>query len=90
MFINPPSPSGPIVKLRTMASPFKKGRNVFLLLFFSFALSLSPSSSQSSDLFKYHQVAMGTAVEITLMGDNEEQANKAALQAFQEIKLFDS
>jgi thiamine biosynthesis lipoprotein len=90
MFINPPSPSGPIVKLRTMASPFKKGRNVFLLLFFSFALSLSPSSSQSSDLFKYHQVAMGTAVEITLMGDNEEQANKAALQAFQEIKRVET
>ena len=29
---------------------------------------------------------MGTVIEITLTGDDEEAANKAALQAFQEIK----
>jgi thiamine biosynthesis lipoprotein len=32
---------------------------------------------------------MGTVIEITLIGDNEEQANKAALQAFQEMKRIE-
>jgi thiamine biosynthesis lipoprotein len=32
---------------------------------------------------------MGTVIEITLIGDNEEKANKAALQAFQEIKRIE-
>jgi thiamine biosynthesis lipoprotein ApbE len=47
-----------------------------------------PPSSGSSDLFKYHQIAMGTVVEITLVGE-EELSRKAALQAFQEIKRIE-
>ena len=71
-------------------SPFRKGGNVYLLLFFSFIFILSPSSSQPSNLFKYHQVAMGTVIEITLISDDEEAANKAALRAFQEIKRIET
>ncbi len=71
-------------------SPFKKGRIIYILLLFSFILILSPSFLQSSNLFKYHQVAMGTVIEITLIGDDEETANKAALQAFQEIKRIET
>ena len=70
--------------------PLKKGRVIYILLFFSFILILHPPSSQSSDLFKYHQVAMGTVIEITLIGDDEEAINKAALQAFQEIKRIET
>jgi thiamine biosynthesis lipoprotein len=33
---------------------------------------------------------MGTVIEITLFGDHEEKANKAALQAFQEIKRIET
>jgi thiamine biosynthesis lipoprotein len=69
--------------------PLKKGGNVTFLLFFSFILILGPTSSQSSNLFKYHQVAMGTAIEITLIGNDEEAADKEALQAFQEIKRIE-
>jgi thiamine biosynthesis lipoprotein len=78
MLNNPPSP------------PFKKGRVIYILLFFSFILILQPPSSQSSNLFKYHQVAMGTVIEITLIADDEEAANKASLQAFQEIKRIET
>jgi len=70
-------------------SLFRKGGNVYYLLFFSFILILHPSSVQPSNLFKYHQVAMGTAIEITLIGEDEEAATKAALQAFQEIKRIE-
>lgn len=72
------------------SSPFNKKRIICILLFFSFTLILSPSSSESSNLSKYHQVAMGTVIEITLIGDDEEAANKAALQAFQEIKRIET
>jgi thiamine biosynthesis lipoprotein len=78
MLSNPPSP------------PLKKGRVIYILLFFSFILILHPPSSQSSNLFKYHQVAMGTVIEITLIADDEEAANKASLQAFQEIKRIET
>lgn len=78
MLSNPPSP------------PFKKGRVIYILLFFSFISILHPPSSQSSNLFKYQQVAMGTIIEITLIGDDEEAANKAVLQAFQEIKRIET
>jgi len=70
--------------------PFKKGRVIYILLFFSFILILHPPSSQSSNLFKYHQVAMGTIIEITLIGDDEEAAHQAVLQAFQEIKRIET
>ncbi len=71
-------------------SSFRNWGITYILLFLSFILILHPSSSQSSNLFKYHQVAMGTMIEITLMGDNEEKANKAALQAFQEMKRIET
>jgi len=64
-------------------------RIVWSLFFFSFLL-LHPDTSNSSDLFKYHHVALGTVVEITLIGDNEEAANKAALHAFQEVKRIEA
>ncbi len=86
MLNNPAMSSGAMVRIWTTASPFRKRGIISGLLFFSFILIFHPSSSQSSNLFKYHQVAMGTMIEIILMGDDEEGANKAALQAFQEIK----
>jgi len=58
------------------------------LLFFSILMAYPPSSG-SSDLFKYHQITMGTVVEITLVGEEEQIARKAALQAFQEIKRIE-
>ena len=84
------SPVWAIVSQFFSTFPFRKGGNVYLPLFFSFILILSPSSSQPSNLFKYHQVAMGTVIEITLISDDEEAANKAALRAFQEIKRIET
>src|SRR4030042_6852114 len=71
-------------------SPFKKVEIIYILLFFTFILILHPPSSKSSNLYKYHQVAMGTVIEITLIADDEEAANKAVLQAFQEIKRIET
>ncbi len=90
MLNNPALSSDAIVRIWTTASLFKKGGMISILLFFSFILILHPSSSQSSNLFKHHQVAMGTMIEIILMGDDEEPANKAALQAFQEMKRIET
>ena len=59
------------------------------LFFILFSLIISPHPAQSADLFKYHQVLMGTTVEITLIGSDEEEAGKAAQQAFQEIKRIE-
>ena len=55
-------------------------------ILFCLILILDPPLSHSVNLYQYHQVLMGTVIEITLTGDDEEAANKAALQAFQEIK----
>jgi NAD-dependent dihydropyrimidine dehydrogenase PreA subunit len=52
-------------------------------------LFLYPFPVHSSNLFKYQQVAMGTTIEVILVGGKEETAKKAALQAFQEIKRID-
>ena len=57
--------------------------SLFTLLF------LLPHSSHASNLYKFHQISMGTVIEITLMVDDGEQANKAALQAFQEVKRIE-
>ena len=65
-------------------------RRISWSLFFFFFLLLCPHTSNPSDLFKYHQVAMGTVIEITLIADDEEAANKASLQAFQEIKRIET
>ena len=59
-----------------------------LLPFFILIASTHPSNS--SNLFKYHRVSMGTVVEITLVGDDEEATRKAALQAFHEIKRIET
>ena len=64
-------------------------RFVWSLFFFIILLSY-PHLANPSDLFKYHQVAMGAVIEITFMGDDEEAANKASLQAFQEIKRIET
>ncbi len=57
-------------------------------LFAFFILIIYPHPSNPSDLYKYHQVSMGTVVEITLIGE-EEASEKASLQAFQEIKRIE-
>jgi thiamine biosynthesis lipoprotein len=67
----------------------KRGVIYFPLVFFVLLIA-HPFSTNSSDLFKYHQVAMGTVIEITLIGDDEGAANKAVLQAFQEIKRIET
>ena len=61
---------------------------ISFLFFFLFTLFCS-DLSYSANVFKYHQVAMGTVVEITLIGNDEEAAKKAALQAFQEIRRIE-
>ena len=61
----------------------------YIVCLFSLILTLIPHSTYSSNLYKFHQVAMGTVIEITLVGDNEEAANKAALRAFQEVKRIE-
>ncbi|OGP70841.1 MAG: hypothetical protein A2W09_04660 [Deltaproteobacteria bacterium RBG_16_50_11] len=48
-----------------------------------------PNFSGAASLFKYHQVLMGTVVEVTLIDESEKEAQKAALQAFQEIKRIE-
>lgn len=72
-----------------MFSNSKKGKITCLPLLAFFVLTLSPNSSFPANVFKYHQIAMGTVVEITLVGEEEEIARKAALQAFQEIKRIE-
>jgi thiamine biosynthesis lipoprotein len=62
----------------------------YIFYFFFFILILIPQPTYPSNLYKYHQVAMGTVIEITLIGDDEEAINKAAFQAFQEIKRIET
>jgi thiamine biosynthesis lipoprotein len=59
------------------------------LCFIVSSLFISPPRAHSSDVFKYHQVSMGTTVEITLVAGHEAEARKAAMQAFQEIKRIE-
>ena len=59
----------------------------WIVLFFALLTLTRPALS--SDMFKYHQVSMGTTVEITLIAGREEEARKAAMQAFQEIKRIE-
>jgi thiamine biosynthesis lipoprotein len=66
-----------------------KGGFIYVSILFFCILTAYPSSFYSANLFKYHQVAMGTGVEITLVGEDEESAQKAALQAFQEIRRIE-
>jgi len=69
--------------------PINKGGFIYVSILLFCILTAYPASSHSANIFKYHQVAMGTGVEITLMGESEESAKKAALQAFQEIKRIE-
>lgn len=73
-----------------MSDNLMKGR-FFRLPFplFFFILFVYPLPSHSSNLHKYHQVSMGTVIEITLLSEDEEAARKASLQAFQEIKRIE-
>jgi thiamine biosynthesis lipoprotein len=61
----------------------------YIFYFFFFFLILIPQPTYPSNLYKYHQVAMGTVIEITLIADDEEATNKAALRAFQEMKRIE-
>jgi len=71
------------------SSPFYKGGVICVSIFLLLILTAYPPSSHSANLFKFHQVAMGTVVEMTLMGESEESAKKAAFQAFQEMKRIE-
>jgi len=66
----------------------KRGHG-YIFYLFSLILTLIPHSTYPSNLYKFHQVAMGTVIEITLIGDDEKQANKGALQAFREVKRIE-
>lgn len=68
-------------------SPFYKGGAIGISLFLLFILIASPS--HPANLYKFHQAAMGTVVEITLVSEKQDTAQKAALQAFQEIKRIE-
>ena len=48
-----------------------------------------PLFSYANELFKFHQVSLGTIIEVTLIGENQEKAEKAALQAFHEIRRIE-
>jgi len=88
--------ASPSQRLRRIATPCglamtcngNKCVCISFLFFFLFTLFCS-DLSYSANVFKYHQVAMGTVVEITLIGNDEEAARKAALQAFQEVKRIE-
>lgn len=57
----------------------------YIFYLFTLVLILIPHSTYPSSLYKFHQIAMGTVIETTLMAEDEEKANKATLQAFHEI-----
>ena len=78
MLSNPPS------------SPFGKGGVISLSILILLILTATPPSAHSAHLYKYHQIAMGTVVEITLVGEDEEAVQKAVLQGFQEIKRIEN
>jgi len=74
-----------------MSGNLKNGRWFHLpfLLSFLFILLVNPLPSHSTNLHKYHQVSMGTVIEITLVSEDGEAAQKASLQAFQEIRRIE-
>ena len=76
----------------TSSTLLRRMETIYYLFFFSFSSLLQSTHllANSSNLFKYHQVAMGTVIEITLIADDEEAANKAALRAFQEMKRIET
>ena len=59
----------------------------WLVLLFTLLVLTQPA--RSSGVYKYHQVSMGTTVEITLVAPEEEEARRAAMQAFQEVKRIE-
>lgn len=71
-----------------MLNSFDKGK-FFPLPFLILSLFVYPLPSHSANLYKYHQVSLGTTIEITLQGNDEKAAGKAALQAFQEIRRIE-
>ena len=92
MLSNPPSsplPAGPDPDRGRGRQALVKGGIICVSIFLLFTLTTHPHSSHSANLFKFHQVAMGTVVEITLLGESEESAKQSALQASQEIKRIE-
>jgi thiamine biosynthesis lipoprotein len=71
------------------SSAFYKGGVICVSIFFLFVLAAYPSSSYPANLFKYHQIAMGTVFEITFVAEEEGTAQKASLQAFKEIRRIE-
>jgi thiamine biosynthesis lipoprotein len=71
-----------------MSNSFDNGK-FFLLLFPLLSLFVYPLPSHSTNLYKYHQVSLGTTIEITLQSNDQKAAEKAALQAFQEIRRIE-
>lgn len=67
---------------------YLKQYRVFINLLFFF-LIIFPYTSSSDEVFKFHQVLMGTVVEITLLTKEQVRAEKAALRAFQEIRRIE-
>jgi thiamine biosynthesis lipoprotein len=81
---------GDIKRYRDAATLRRRVRPIVLFLVPIFFLSaLQLNIAHSSNLYKYQQILMGTVVEITLVGETEEELSKAALQAFQEIKRIE-
>lgn len=52
-------------------------------------LLLDPGPTHPANLYRYHQISMGTVIEILLFSDEEERSHRAALQAFQEIRRIE-
>jgi len=64
----------------------RSGRYIGSLFLF---LMTFPYPSYSRELSTFYQVSMGTVAEITLIGENREQTEKAAFQAFYEMKKIE-
>lgn len=64
-------------------------RKIVWFLFLFILLFLFPHISHASNLYKFHQISMNTVIEINYMVDDGEQANKTALQTFQEVKRME-
>lgn len=63
--------------------------NIFKKWVFFLALIILPSYCFSDELFKFHQVLMGTVVEIMLIAKDRGEAENAAFKAFQEIQRIE-
>ena len=69
--------------------PCRRFKVVIHLLTLTLTLTLFFAQAEAANLYQYQQVAMGTVIEITLIGEDEKAAERAALQAFQELKRIE-